>query len=228
MKFKTYIISVIFFLMLGITNVISSEKKESSKSDIATTAPTISDTDASSFPNAFIVDDKRHLIPGDYIRFQITEDEEHAILLQVNDDGFIDFPYVGQIKVEHRTCKEIKNEIEPLLEKEYYYKATVFIGLEKGNPIRGKVYLIGEVKGQGPQGIPVDTEFTLSKAILAAGGFTEYAKKDNISILRRNADGIDETFVVDAEKIFDDGVRDNDPVLRPDDYIYIPKSRINF
>ena len=38
---------------------------------------------------------------------------------------------------------------------------------------RGRVYVYGSVKGQGPQEIPADESYTVSKAVIRAGGFGE-------------------------------------------------------
>src|SRR6266446_6729035 len=42
---------------------------------------------------------------------------------------------------------------------------------------RGRIYVYGSVKGQGPQEIPADESYTVSKAIIRAGGFGDFANK---------------------------------------------------
>jgi len=67
---------------------------------------------------------------------------------------------------------------------------------------RGKVYLVGPVRMPGPEDIPSDEVLTLSKAILRAGGFTDFADKHHVKITRQGGTGeIDkETLVVDVAR----------------------------
>ena len=177
---------------------------------------------------AYIPDDTRPIIAGDVLRFQVFEDEESPVYLRVNDQGYVDFPYVGRFKAQGLTCQKIVSELKTDLEKTYYYKATVFVAVEQENPIRGRVYIVGEIANKGPQGIPANVDFTLSKAILAAGGFTSYAKESRVRVIRDLKDGSQKTFEVDVEEIFETGDRDTDIVLEPNDFIIVPKSMINF
>lgn len=177
---------------------------------------------------AYIPDSTRPIIAGDVLRFQVFEDEEPPVYIKVNDQGFIDFPYLGRRKVEGRTCQEIVEELTVELEKTYYYEASVFLAVEQENPIRGRVYVVGEVGSQGAQGIPSSIEFTLSKAILAAGGFTKYAKKNRVRVIRDLPDGGQKTFEVNVDEIFETGDRSSDVILEPNDFIIVPKSVISF
>lgn len=177
---------------------------------------------------AYVPDETREVIAGDVLRFQVFEDEEAPQFIQINDQGYADFPYLGRKAIEGMTCKGIADMLKVELEERYYYKATVFIAVERENPIRGRVEIVGEVGHQGPLGIPADTEFTLSKAVLAAGGFTQYAKENKVKLIRKNPDGSQSVQEIDVEYIFKTGDRSADPVLRPNDYIIVPKSSINF
>lgn len=190
---------------------------------------TASDVDSQGvMAQAYVMDDSRTLIAGDVIRFQVFEDEEPPVLVQINDQGYADFPYIGRIEVEGATCRTLAERLKEKLEKTYYYKATVFLAVEKENPIRGKITIVGEVGSQGPQSIPANTEYTLSKAILAAGGFTPYAKENKVRVIRDLPNGKQETFEVDVEHIYETGDRSEDVVLQPNDYVIVPKSAINF
>ncbi len=188
--------------------------------------PSVSKSDI--LARAFIIDESRLLIAGDVIRFQVFEDEEQPILIKVNELGFADFPYLGRRKLQGLNCKQISENISKELEETFYYKATVFIAVEQENPVRGKIYVIGEVGSQGVQNIPANMEFTVSKAILAAGGFGRYAKKDSVKLIRKKADGTEETTEIDVEDIFKNGVQKNDLPLQPNDFVIVPKRAINF
>jgi protein involved in polysaccharide export with SLBB domain len=177
-----------------------------------------------------ILDDKYRLAIGDRLSFRIEEDEEDTRPLIVKDSGDVEIPYIGHYPAVGKTCKELAQGVKVELEKSYYNRATVIISVDLMTKSRGKVYLVGPVRMPGPQDIPSDEILTLSKAILRAGGFTDYADKRHVKITRQGAAGgtDKETLVVDVGAIFDKGKTENDVVLRPGDLIYIPERLIRF
>jgi protein involved in polysaccharide export with SLBB domain len=88
---------------------------------------------------------------------------------------------------------------------------------------RGKIYVYGSVKIQGPQEIPADETYTVSKAVIRAGGFGDFANKRKVKVTRKNG----EDFTVDLKRVIEDGKPDSDMVLQPDDQIYVPQRLIN-
>ena len=88
---------------------------------------------------------------------------------------------------------------------------------------RGRVYVYGSVKGQGPQEIPADESYTVSKAIIRAGGFGDFANKRRVKVTRKNG----QDFTIDLKRVIEEGRTDEDMVLQPDDQIYVPQRLIN-
>jgi protein involved in polysaccharide export with SLBB domain len=88
---------------------------------------------------------------------------------------------------------------------------------------RGKVYVYGSVKSQGPQEIPADEIYTASKAVIRAGGFGDFANKRKVKVTRKNG----KDFAVDLKRIIEEGHTEEDVVLHPDDQIYVPQRLIN-
>ncbi|HEY0368234.1 MAG TPA: polysaccharide biosynthesis/export family protein, partial [Chthoniobacterales bacterium] len=126
-----------------------------------------------------VLDDKTRLGPNDFVSFRVVEDRDNdSQRLRVNDNGQLEVPYVGLVPAAGKTSKELAFNVKSLLEREYYYHATVIIAVDHvSEKSRGRVYLSGSVKGPGPQEIPPDEEYTLSKAIIRAGGFGDFADK---------------------------------------------------
>jgi protein involved in polysaccharide export with SLBB domain len=176
------------------------------------------------------LDDKHTLAIGDVISFRIVEDEEDPKPLVVTDSGDLEVPYLGRFPAENKTCRQLARELKAALEKEYYYQATVIIAVDVMAKSRGKVYLVGPVRMPGPQEIPSDEVLTLSKAILRAGGFTDFADRHNVKITRQGSAGESDkvTLVVDVGQIFDKGQTENDVALKPNDLIYIPERMVRF
>src|SRR5436189_2467113 len=172
-----------------------------------------------------VLDDKKRLGSNDYVSFRVVEDrDEESQHLRVNDNGELEVPYIGLVPAKGRTCRELAYAIKAALEKEYYYHATVILAIERvSEKSRGRIYVYGSVKGQGPQEIPADESYTVSKAIIRAGGFGDCANKRKVKVTRKNG----QDFTIDLKRVIEEGRTDEDIVLQPDDQIYVPQRLIN-
>jgi polysaccharide export outer membrane protein len=172
-----------------------------------------------------VLDDKKKLGPNDFVSFRVVEDRDNdSQRLRINDNGELEVPYVGLVSAEGRTCKELAYSIKSLLEKEYYYHATVILAVDRvSEKSRGRIYVYGSVKAQGPQEIPPDESYTVSKAIIRAGGFGDFANKRKVKVTRKNG----KEFNVDLKRVIEEGHTEEDIVLVPDDQIYVPQRLIN-
>jgi len=173
------------------------------------------------------LDDKYRLAVGDRLSYRIIEDEEDPKPLPVTDSGDVEFPYIGRFAAVGKTCRELAYALKTELEKDYYYHATVVIAVDFMTKNRGKVYLIGPVRVPGPQDIPNDETLTLSKAILRAGGFSEFADMKSVKVTRKVA-GADKTFTVNVAEILEKGKTAGDISLEPGDFVYVPERGIRF
>lgn len=208
--------------------------------DRAGAAPTVSgnttDTNASPGPAAtvvagVVVDDRHKLAPGDKLSFQVLEDRDQPKPLVVADTGELDVPYVGRINVSGKTCKEVAADLKGMLEKDYYYRATVVLGLDQVSRVLGRVYVWGQVRNQGPIEIPANENFTAGKAILRAGGFGDFANKKKVKVVRNTKPGEPggkQDIVVNMVEVLEEGKTDQDVPLQPDDFIIVPARLINW
>ncbi len=173
-----------------------------------------------------VLDDKKRLGSDDYVSFRVVEDRDgESQRLRVNDNGELEVPYIGLVQASGKTCKELAYNIKSALEKEYYYHATVILAVDRvSEKSRGKIYVYGAVKAQGPQEIPPDETYTVSKAVIRAGGFGDFADKRKVKVTRKNG----KDFVVDLKKVIEQGHTEDDVVLQPDDQIYVPQRLVNF
>lgn len=103
----------------------------------------------------------------------------------VDNDGEIDYPVVGKIKVAGLT----KNECQDLVKS----KIKAFLA-EDENPIvtvrmsSYRVTIIGEVRSPGV--VPVGTEkMSILEALASVGDLTIYGKRDNVMLIREEANG---------------------------------------
>ena len=172
-----------------------------------------------------VLDDKKKLGPNDFVSFRVVEDRDNdSQRLRVNDSGELEVPYIGLVPAQGKTCKELAFNIKSALEKEYYYHATVILAVDRvSDKSRGRIYVYGSVKSQGPQEVPPDENYTVSKAVIRAGGFGDFANKRRVKVTRK--DGKD--FTVDLKRVIEEGHTEEDVVLQPDDQIYVPQRLIN-
>jgi protein involved in polysaccharide export with SLBB domain len=176
------------------------------------------------------LDDKHTLALGDRLSFRIVEDGEGPKEMVVMDSGEVEVPYIGRFKALGLTCRQLAKGLKAELEKEYYYQATPIVAVDVLSRTRGKIYLVGAVHSPGPQEIPSDEVFTLSKAIMRAGGLGDYSDGHNVRITRKGEKpgDKDQTIKVDVEKILDKGKREGDIPVEADDLIYIPERLVHF
>ena len=171
----------------------------------------------------YALDDQHRLRPGDKVSFRVAEDGEEPKLLPLTDSGEVELPNgFGRFLATGKTCRTLAQEIKVALEKDYYKRATVQIGLDTINNIRGKVYVSGQVSKPGPVNVPVDAPLKLSQAILIAGPPTQWAKLSAVKVVRQNGKDA-QTKVVDVDAILNKGRPDNDMVLEPDDLVIVPE-----
>ncbi len=176
------------------------------------------------------LDDKLKLGVGDRLSYRVVEDREDAKPLVVTDSGDVDVPLIGRVAAVGKTCRSLAAEIKAKLDTEYYFNATVVLAIDVFSRTRGKVYLVGYVRVPGPLDIPSDELFTLSKAIMRAGGFSEYADKKKVRVTRKgpDADSPGQNLEVDVGAVLEDGRSEKDLKLEVGDLIYVPSRLFKF
>ena len=119
------------------------------------------------------------LRPGDAISVRLdTATDRQEYPKNVDEGGAIDLPLVGKVKVENKTVAEAQEEVRKAYVPRYYNYLTVTIQL---TTLR-VVYITGEVRTPGT--VPYRDDLTVWRAIVQAGGFTEFADKRHVVLTR--------------------------------------------
>jgi len=84
-----------------------------------------------------------------------------------------------------------------------------------------KIYVIGAVKE--PKYVFYRENMRVLDAILEAGGFTKFAKKNDVLVLRKN-DGRMETIVVKTKDLMNEGELNENIALKPGDFVVVKES----
>jgi Periplasmic protein involved in polysaccharide export len=179
-----------------------------------------------------LLDTEHKLVIGDQVSFRIVEDRDDPKKLFITDSRELEIPLIGRVQAGGKTCSQLAGEIKALLESKYYYKATVVVSVDIKNKTRGKIYLAGRIRAPGYLEIPTDEVFTVSKAILRAGGFSEFADKRHVKVTHKNGSRGTQTdaeiVTVDITEVLEKGQFGKDFELHPDDRVFVPSRLINF
>ncbi len=174
------------------------------------------------------LDNHSKLGPGDRVMYQVIEDQSPPQTLTVTDSGDLEVPYYGLVHAAGKTCRELAGETKGLLEKKLYYQATVIIALEVADKawVAGKVYVTGQVRQPGGFEIRAGENMTVSKAILSAGGFSDFSDKKHVRLIRKTVNE-GKPFVINVTEVWD-GHPDKDLTVEPGDLIVVPARLVNY
>ncbi len=128
---------------------------------------------------------------------------------RIKEDGTITLFLIKSVKAAGKTTGELQRELQDKYDD--YYK-TLVVTVASFDRF---YYVGGEVKRPGAQ--PYLGETSVTKAIQAAGDFTDFAKKNNVQVIR--ADGT--KLKVNFNKSIDDPSLD--PPIYPGDKIHVPR-----
>ncbi|MBA4366821.1 MAG: sugar ABC transporter substrate-binding protein [Desulfobacterium sp.] len=136
--------------------------------------------------------------------------------LFVRIDGKITFPLLGDIQAAGRTPQQLKISIEKQLAT---YVGSPVVTVNVRVPGSQKFYVLGEVVRTGEYNLV--KHLTIIQAFALAGGFTEWASKDEI-ILFRVEDGKEKIIRVDYKSILKGENFENNILIKANDTIIVP------
>lgn len=150
---------------------------------------------------------------------QVGTNSQGMSVYSIREDGTIDFPVMGSIEVAGKTREELAAYIkEQLIQRNMVTDAVVTV--EFAN-LRFSV--MGEVRSPGTYPITRDC-ITLLDALSMAGDLQISGKRENVLVLRPNAEGNLTAYNVDMTSF--DAVH-NSPAyyIHQNDYIYVEPNR---
>lgn len=158
-------------------------------------------------------DTEYKLGPEDKIQVFVWKEADVSTTVVVRPDGKVSLPLIGEMPASGKTALQLQNEITQKL-TQFYSEPTVNVMVVEVNS--AKVSVLGEVKN--PNMYRIQNKATVLDAVALAGGFTEYAKRDKVSVLRTMPTGEQKTIKVNVEQMIKKG--DLFYVL-PNDKIYV-------
>jgi polysaccharide biosynthesis/export protein VpsN len=152
--------------------------------------------------------------PGDQVIVAFSTSPGGVVLInpheeRIKGDGTITPPHVGAITALGRSPLDVQKEVQEKLAKIY---KNISVTVKAGERY---FHVDGEVNRRGPAAYLGETDIV--KAISAAGGFTDFANKKRVRLIRPNG----KTDVINYNKAIEDPGY-NVPVY-PGDQVYVPR-----
>ena len=149
---------------------------------------------------------------SDVVTIAVWKNPELGITVPVRPDGKISVPLVGEVDAAGKAPAAIQEELTQEFAR---YVTAPGVSVVVTEILSRKVYVMGEVGQSGAYDVFQPTR--LMQILALAGGLTEYAKKDEVVILRG------ETRLVASIKAISSGrsLADN-ILLEPGDTIVVP------
>ena len=153
---------------------------------------------------------------GDILQIITWKEPDFSLEVTVRRDGKFTFPLLDDIVAMDRTPLEIKSELETKLKD--FVEHPVMTVIVK-NPQSQKYYILGEIANTGE--FQLTKPLTVLQAFALAGGFTEWASKKEIVLLRREG-GENIIIKVNYKNIIKGKDLSQNVMLKPDDTIIVP------
>ena len=153
---------------------------------------------------------------GDILEILVWKEPDLSRTVRVRPDGKISLPLVDDVRAAGNITVQLKDQITKAL-LNYIDNPTVYVMLQENRS--KKVYVVGLVAAPGEYLLEKPT--TVLQAIATAGGFTEWAKKDEIVILR-HAKEEQSRIEFNYELVVSGKDIKQNILLSPDDVIIIP------
>jgi len=166
-----------------------------------------------SAPAATAADGSYRLGPEDVIEVFVWKEPELTSTSTVRPDGRISMPLVGEIVAAGKTPGELQTEIASGLTDYVTEPVVTVVVKEVRSP---QVSVLGEVKKPGRYRIAQSA--TVLDAIALGGGFTDYAHRGKVVVLRPGPGGV-ERLEVDVDRLVRRG--EVPLALRPGDTVYV-------
>ncbi|MBL4910587.1 MAG: polysaccharide export protein [Alteromonadaceae bacterium] len=115
---------------------------------------------------------------GDKVEIKVYGQDDLSLNALLGNSGTINYPFLGDIKVSGLTIKQLETLIFTGLKGDYLIRPNVYVQVVEYRPF----YIHGEVKKPG--GYPYQPGMTVNQAIALAGGLTERASEEKITLYK--------------------------------------------
>lgn len=154
--------------------------------------------------------------PEDMLDIFVWKNPELSRTVPVRPDGKVSLPLVNDIQAAGLTPSQLRDQLSAKL-NEYVPSAEVTVMVREVHSV--KVAVMGSVKMPGRY--EIKTPATVLEMIAMAQGFSEFADKNGVVVLRQNAGGASERIEFNYRKATKGEEKENF-FVKPGDVIVVP------
>jgi polysaccharide export outer membrane protein len=153
---------------------------------------------------------------GDLVQVVVWKNEDVSGEFRVRPDGKFSMPLIGDILAEGNTADSISMQVEQKLKLfiESPYVSTIVV-----EAASNRIYVLGEVANPGAYA--VDGSLTVLQALALAGGFTEFASKEKM-VLVRGVGVVQINTKLSYSKIIRTPGEESNPIMERGDTLVVP------
>jgi len=151
--------------------------------------------------------------PADTLQLIVWKEPDLTRVVTVRFDGMVTVPLLGDVMAAGRTPSQLADTLAQGLRR-YVEVPRVTVGVEQANSAR--FYVVGQVSKSGE--FPLAGPTTVLQSLALAGGFKDFAKTDQIVIVRRDQSVVQ----VNYKRIADGSQVSQNVLLSPGDTIVVP------
>jgi len=153
---------------------------------------------------------------GDLLRITVWKNPELTAEVPVRPDGKISVALLDDVQADGLTTAELKQLITTELSEYIANPDVTVVVMQTGSK---RVYVVGEVVRSGP--VPMGSEMRVVDVIAVAGGFSAFADRGNIRVLRV-VDGVEREYRFDYDAFLAGRAPGTNIVLHPGDTVVVP------
>ncbi len=160
--------------------------------------------------------DDYQLGAGDFVQIVVWKNEEVSGNFRVRPDGKFSMPLIGDILADGSTTDGVSMQVEQKLKLfiEAPYVSTIVV-----EAASNRIYILGEVANPGTY--TMDGSLTVLQALALAGGFTQFAGKEKMVLVRGTGE-TQRNIPLRYSKILRTPGEENNPVLKRGDTLVVP------
>lgn len=123
--------------------------------------------------------------PEDVLEIAVWKNADLSRTTAIRPDGLISMPIIGDVQAAGLTADGLAHRIAERLKQFVAGNPAVSVSVKELNSY--SIFVLGEVTKPGKY--QAKSYVTLLQAISMGGGFTEYAKKNNLQVVRNRLNG---------------------------------------
>ena len=158
-----------------------------------------------------------HIGISDVLRITVWRNEELSVQVPVRPDGKISVPLLDDIQAEGLTPVELKEVLTREFAEYVTSPHVTVIVLEMNSHF---VSVLGGVNREGR--IPLVKDMRVLEAIAASSGFSDFADKGNIRVVRRDTQGVEQEYRFNYKAYIKGKAPGTNIMLKNGDAILVP------